>query len=182
MEISDNQLVSRILDGDTNTFATLVDRYNSQIFNLMYRYSGSREEAADMTQDVFLKAFEKLGSYRQQRFFSWLYTLALNHAKDWSRKKQTSTNKTSKIQDNPDITYQNSTSRIERQQAKNDLLKALETLSPDNREMVLLKYQYDHSIRELSEIFSLSESAVKMRLHRSLADVRGILTEGEYGY
>ncbi|WP_136806037.1 RNA polymerase sigma factor [Desulfosediminicola flagellatus] len=176
MEISDNQLVSRILKGDTNTFATLVDRYNSQIFNLMYRYSGSTEEAADMTQDVFLKSFEKLESYREQRFFSWLYTLALNHAKDWSRKRQTNEQKLARLKHDSSTNEQHASGELESQQENTSLLKALETLSPDNKEMVLLKYQHDHSIRELSEIFNLSESAVKMRLHRSLAEVRTVLT------
>ena len=60
MDISDNQLVNKILAGNKRSFATLVERYNTQIFNLMYRYCGSSEEAADMTQDVFCRVFEKL--------------------------------------------------------------------------------------------------------------------------
>jgi RNA polymerase sigma-70 factor (ECF subfamily) len=182
MEISDNQHVSRIIKGDRESFEILVDRYNTQIFNLMYRYSGSMEEAADMTQDVFLKTFEKLESYRQQHFFSWLYTLALNHAKDWSRKRQTNEQKLARLQQDSSNEKRSSTDDLESRQENSNLLKALETLSIDNREMVLLKYQHDHSIRELSEIFNLSESAVKMRLHRSLTEVRTVLTGEEYGY
>ena len=88
METSDNQLIRQVLAGDNSAFAVLIERYKVQIYNLMYRYSGSREEAADLTQDVFCKLFEKLDRYREQKsFFSWLYVLALNHARDWCRKR-----------------------------------------------------------------------------------------------
>ena len=87
METSDETLVTEVLEGNTDAFATIVDRYKIQIYNLMYRYSYKSEDAADMTQEVFCRAFERLNQYRNtNRFFSWLYTLALNHAKDWQRK------------------------------------------------------------------------------------------------
>ena len=88
MAISDETLIKKIRGGDTDSFAVIVERYKVQVYNLMYRYSGSAEDAADMTQDVFCRVFEKLERYRNQKsFFAWLYTLALNYAKDWSRKE-----------------------------------------------------------------------------------------------
>ena len=84
MEITDEILVTEVLQGKTEAFAHIVDRYKVQIYNLMYRYSHTTEDAKDMTQEVFCRAFERLNKYQQKsRFFSWLYTLALNYAKDW---------------------------------------------------------------------------------------------------
>ena len=88
MEMSDDTLVSMVQQGEHEAFAYIVERYKIQIYNLMYRYSNSREDAADMTQDVFCRAFERLNRYQKRnRFFPWLYTLALNHARDWTKKR-----------------------------------------------------------------------------------------------
>lgn len=181
MEPQDNQLIQRINEGDYTCFATLVDRYSTPIYNLMYRYSGCPDDAADLTQDIFCKAFEKIGTYREkQRFFSWLYTLALNHVKDWSRKNTNNRKKLLRFAWEADKEKnQRNVCLVESSQQVGELQKALALLPDENREMVLLKYQQDLSIQELSEIFQLSESAVKMRLHRSLGEIRKILTGAE---
>ena len=87
MERSDREIVKQVLGGEVDLYAVLVERYHRQIFNLMYRFSHKDQDAADLTQDVFLRAYEKLASYRVERsFFSWLYALASNLATDWSRR------------------------------------------------------------------------------------------------
>ncbi len=173
MEISDNTLIKKIRAGDRDSFAVIVERYKTQIYSLMYRYSGSVEDAADMTQDVFCRSFEQLESYREQKsFFAWLYTLALNYARDWSRKRSTRT----RTLDRYSKEYANSEMKtperiIEADQQIRGLVSALELLADDRREMVLLKYRHERSIKEIAEIFELSESAVKMRLHRALEEL-----------
>ncbi len=178
MELPDDILINNIRRGDRDSFAVIVERYKLQIYNLMYRYSGSAEDAADMTQDVFCKAFERLGQYKQQKsFFAWLYTLALNFARDWARKsnrqKQTinTYSRESLIQE-----IKPPESLIEANQQTKSLSAALETLGADRREMVLLKYRHECSIREIAEIFEISESAVKMRLKRALDELGDKLT------
>ena len=183
MEISDETLIKTIREGDSSFFAVIVERYQVPIYNLMYRYSGSAEDAADMTQDVFCRVFEKLERYQTQKsFFAWLYTLALNHARDWARKR---TNDERKIQS---FSREFSTSEtkspgylVEADQETKKLLSALETLADDRREMVLLKYRHERSIKEIAEIFDISESAVKMRLNRALEEL-GRELENDYGY
>jgi RNA polymerase sigma-70 factor (ECF subfamily) len=173
MEISDDALIKEIRGGESDSFAEIVERYKIQIYNLMYRYSGSAEDAADMTQDVFCRAYERLGQYRNQKnFFAWLYTLALNYAKDWARKRSThehnletfareSSDKETKLPEN----------LLEADQEVKVLVAALAMLAEDRREMVLLKYRHERSIKEIAEIFEISESAVKMRLHRALDEL-----------
>ncbi|MEJ2137636.1 MAG: RNA polymerase sigma factor [Desulfofustis sp.] len=173
MEISDDTLVDNIRGGDSDAFAVIVERYKIQIYNLMYRYSGSSEEAADMAQDVFCRAFERLGHYRKQHsFFAWLYTLALNYARDWARKR-------SRREQTIDTFVRESDAHetiqpehlVEAGQRAKGLIAALGMLAEDRREMVLLKYRHDCSIKEIAEIFEISDSAVKMRLKRALDEL-----------
>lgn len=176
MEISDNQLVEKVLAGNKRSFVTLVERYNTQIFNLMYRYCGSSEEASDMTQDVFCRVFEKLENYQEKKsFFSWIYTLAINYARDWNKKKHNRTMKLSRYADELRLQQENVADEHESMQETEMLLRALDALSDDRRELVILRYRHDCSIRELGDIFNLSESATKMRLKRSLAELNKIL-------
>jgi len=174
MKISDETLVMKVLQGDTEAFAQIVDRYNVQVYNLMYRYSGSPEDAADMTQEVFCRIFERLNRYqRRNHFFSWSYTLALNYAKDWSRKKRNRRRTLAEFSLEAGNNQAGSAHRpMEEGRKTASLNAALETLPDDRREMVLLRYRHERSIKELAEIFDLSESAVKMRLHRALEDLR----------
>ena len=89
MEISDNYIVEQVRQGDVEAYAELVERYQKCIFNLMYRFSYTKGDAAELTQDVFCKAYEKLNSFQNNRtFFPWLYTLAINHGREWSRKQE----------------------------------------------------------------------------------------------
>ena len=184
MEISDETLIKQILGGDTASFALIVERYKVQIYNLMYRYSSSGDDAADMTQDVFGRVFEKLERYRcQKSFFSWLYTLALNYARDWARKKNNHERKIDRFSREYNNTEMQTPGRIfEASEETKDLITALQTLAADRREMVLLKYRHERSIREIAEIFDISESAVKMRLHRALDQLGSELTHLEHDY
>ena len=177
METSDETLVTEVLEGNTDAFATIVDRYKIQIYNLMYRYSYKSEDAADMTQEVFGRAFERLNRYRNtNRFFSWLYTLALNHAKDWQRKKNVNSRTLARFSVEPGSTRPTSAeSHLDTAHQADRLTAALQTLDEDRRELVVLRYRHERSIKELAEIFDISESAVKMRIHRTLDDLRQLL-------
>ena len=183
MELSDEILVTEVLQGNTEAFAHIVDRYKVQIYNLMYRYSHTTEGATDMTQEVFCRAFERLNKYQQRsQFFSWLYTLALNYAKDWQKKKNNRRRKLAQFSAETEKNESTSAhSLLEVDQEMDSLNEALATLPDDRREMVVLRYRHECSIKELAEIFDLSESAVKMRLHRALEDLRVKLKKTDYG-
>lgn len=177
MDFSDDNLINNIRRGNSDSFAVIVERYKLQIYNLMYRYSGSAEDAADMTQDVFCKAFEGLGQYeRQKSFFAWLYTLALNYARDWVRKRNTREQTIVKLsQQSVASEFEMPERRLETVQQTQGLLAALGMIAEDRREMVLLRYRHERSIKEISEIFEITESAVKMRIKRALAELRNTL-------
>ena len=178
MNISDNHIVTKIKQGDIEAYSELVQRYQKPVFNLMYRFSQSKADAAELTQDVFSKAFEKLNSFQAGRsFFSWLYTLAMNHGRDLLRQQERKRNGlrfyTDSIQhDDSSI----SLDTLEKKQEIDKMFVALAELPHEKRELLLLRYQQELSIGELGEIFNLSPSAVKMRIHRSLALLQKQLT------
>ena len=171
MDISDNHIVKQVRQGDIESYSELVQRYQRPIFNLMYRVSQSKEDAAELTQDVFCKAFEKLNSFKNgQNFFPWLYTLATNHGKDWIRRQVRTRDGLRLYSEN--LERENSSlpsETIEKRQEVNKMFMALSKLPHEKQEMILLRYKQELSIGELGEIFNLSSSAVKMRIHRSLA-------------
>ncbi|MBU1233151.1 MAG: sigma-70 family RNA polymerase sigma factor [Proteobacteria bacterium] len=175
MEQTDESIVSQVLQGDTQAFEILICRYQNQIYNLMYRCSRSPEDAADLTQDVFCKTFEKLNHFQRKRsFFSWLYTLSMNHARDWLRKQKRQVQETSfpPTQEPTQQRQKSPVEQVEDQERMDRVTQAMMTLPLEKRELLMLRYHYDHSITELAEIFELTPSAVKMRLHRSLAELQ----------
>ncbi len=171
MDISDNHIVTQVKQGETEAYSMLVQRYQKPVFNLMFRFSQSRIDAAELTQEIFCKTFEKLPKFDNSRkFFPWLYTLATNHGRDWTKQQQRKRNGlrlyTDSI-DREDSLHPQQT--LEKQQEIDEMFIALAKLPHEKREMLLLRYQQELSLGELGEIFNLSTSAVKMRIHRSLA-------------
>lgn len=177
MNYTDEEIAEKVLAGEKELFVELIDRYQRPIFNLMYRYSNNSEDAAELTQDAFIRAFEKLRFFHQdKRFFSWFYKLAINIAGDWTRRnsRQVSTHK---------IHLENrSVSKINAEQQnhielKEELLqveRSLLKLPPKTREIIILRHRHDCSIRDIAAIFNLSESAAKMRLKRGLEQLKNI--------
>lgn len=177
MEISDGRIVEQVKKGEVQAYSELVLRYQKPIYNLMFRFCYSTEEAAELTQDVFCNAFEKLSGFKTDNsFFPWLYTLAMNHGRDWSRKKKYTTeglrNYTQYFTSNSSPSMLD---KLELQQEIDQMFDAITELPYEKRELLLLKYNKGLSIRELGEIFSLSDSGVKMRIHRALAKLQEML-------
>jgi RNA polymerase sigma-70 factor, ECF subfamily len=178
MDISDNQIVTAIRNGDKESFAVLVERYDTVIYNLMRRYSYSSEDAADMTREVFCRVYEKLGRYRKRTsFFAWLYTLALNYARDCKKKQYLHQRKLARYTEDLKIEASLIQNDVERRQETEVMMQALDGLEENRRELLILRYRHERSIRELSEIFEVSESAIKMRIKRTLGELNNLLGE-----
>jgi RNA polymerase sigma-70 factor, ECF subfamily len=177
-QLEEQQVISAILDGDADAYAMLVNRYQQPIFNLTYRMTGSWADAADLTQDAFLKAYEQLYRFREgKRFFPWLYTIALNHTRNFLRKNKTS--KTTSIEDcdlHSDSRYaaqeeDKICGRLDCQR----LQGALTALQWEYREAVILRYREELSMEDIASALSISVSGAKMRVYRGLKKLREIL-------
>lgn len=181
---TDQTLVRRIIKGETQLFAEIVERYQRPVYNLMYRYCRSEQEAADLSQDVFLRVFDRLESYNQDKsFFPWLYALAVNRATDWYRRDSLNRKKLVELQWDACVT--DSVSEQEKtllsQEVVSNLYNALDVLTDTSREMILLRYQQELQISEIAFIFKSSESAVKMRIARGLLKLKTVLRDDRYG-
>jgi RNA polymerase sigma-70 factor (ECF subfamily) len=177
MDGNDEQLcIDRVLRGEVNAFGTLVERYQKPIFNLMYRMAGSSDKAADLTQETFMRAYQKLERFHPgKRFFPWLYSIGLNLARDFARKEACSPETGSKL--NPE-SFSGCNSPGDQYDRMCDTLeflrleKALDQLPVIYREALILRYHDECSIGDIAAALNLSVSAAKMRVHRGLDMLR----------
>lgn len=167
---SDENLVEAIVKtNDTLLFEILYDRYASLVYNKCYGFARDEDEAKDLTQDVFLKLFVKLASFKgKSKFSTWLYAFTYNHCVNYV------TRNTAKKFEKQSVDYQDIENISEEEEDKSfldmkvDKLKvALELISPEEKMILLLKYQDYLTIREIESVLGIGESAVKMRIKRA---------------
>jgi len=185
MDDKDEQsCIDRVLRGEVNAFGTLVKRYQKPIFNLMYRMAGSSDKAADLTQETFMRAYQKLERFHPgRRFFPWLYSIGLNLARDSARKKTWDLERGLPL--NPESLYgcNSPGDQHDRMCESLEFLrleKALNELPVIYREALILRYHDEHSMRDIAAALNLSVSAAKMRVHRGLDMLREHYKGGTY--
>ncbi|GMN10461.1 RNA polymerase sigma factor [Croceitalea sp. MTPC9] len=172
-QFSDEELVQKIVaDNNTLFFGVLYDRYSKMVFNKCYGFAKSKDEAEDLTQDVFLMLFIKLASFKgRSKFSTWLYSFTYNFCVNYvNRNKQRKMSDRSIPMDDAEYKLTEEVpdeSIYELKASKLD--KALQLVTPEDKSILLLKYQDGASIKELSEVLELGESAIKMRLKRAKA-------------
>ncbi len=179
----DRLTVEAVLLGDKEAFGDLVRRYQGPIFNLMLRGCGSREEAGDLTQETFIKAYERLESFNRDRaFFTWLYSIGVNHLRDYLRRVKAGPvwsdedPEMESVTDEPEMTE-----RLSLVADAHWLVEALKVLPLDYREAVTLRYREELSMGEVAEALGLSLSGAKMRVHRGLDKLRRMWREESHG-
>jgi len=152
-------------------FEILYDRYSSLVYNKCLGFAKSTDEAKDLTQDIFLKLFVKLASFKgNSKFSTWLYAFTYNHcvnyvtrntAKKFEKKAVDYTDIQNLSEDDDDDETSFLSMKVEK------LKIALEKVSPDEKMILLLKYQDSLSIKEIVSALGIGESAVKMRIKRA---------------
>jgi RNA polymerase sigma-70 factor (ECF subfamily) len=158
----DAAIVARCLAGCPETFAELVDRYERVIYNLIYRMVRDSDEACDITQDVFVRAYERLHTFDPRfKFFSWLYRIAVNCALNHlhRRRRQQPVDAELRWQrPGPDADCVHSDMNVH-------LQRALAAVALDYRVVLILKHFVFLSYREIGELLDLPEKTVKSRLY-----------------
>ena len=182
---TDENLISDILAGNVEAYAILVKRYQKPIFNLMMRTTSCEEDAFDLTQEAFIRAYEKLERFKPSgRFFPWLYTIGMNLARDFLRKTKTREIKKAELyemQKGFSVESNLSKSLLERIDAER-VKEALQDLPLEYREAVFLRFHEGMSIREVALSIGISVSGAKMRIHRGLLKLRRLLgAENSHG-
>ena len=170
-KLPDEDLVQLIVnENNTLLFGILYDRYANKIFNKCNGFAVSEAEALDLTQDVFLNLFVKLGSFKgRSKFSSWVYAITYNFCVNYvTRNKGRKIKDKSSSIDEREFNLREEIDDKELFELQSEKLeKALELIEPEDKTILLLKYQDDVSIKELSTLMEIGESAVKMRLKRA---------------
>ncbi len=171
VNLSDEDLVSAIVKtNDTLLFEVLYDRFAPMVFNKCYGFAKDEDEAKDLTQDVFLKLFVKLASFKgKSKFSTWLFAFTYNHCVNYV------TRNTAKKFEKQSVDYTDIQNLPEDHDDDSDfsemkvekLKKALELVSPEEKMILLLKYHDNLSIKEIVMVLGIGESAVKMRIKRA---------------
>ena len=166
----ETQYIARILDGDTECFSAFLDRYSRPLYVLIVQIVGCSEDAEELVQDVFLKAFRCLGSYRGEcRFSTWLYRIAYTTAVSATRKKKQEflyieENTINNVPDEKadDILYP-----TDDEERTARLIQAIDLLNVEEKALITLFYYEEKSIEEIGEVLKLSPGNVKGKLHRT---------------
>jgi RNA polymerase sigma factor (sigma-70 family) len=170
-KLSDFELIQETLAGDQSAYADLVKRHQRFVFTLALRFAKSREDAEEIAQDCFIKAYRSLGSFQgQSKFSTWLYSIVYTTAMTALRKKRLDTD--SIDDENTYIQVENQSSAYDVNNAENRsrsfyLNQAIEQLLPDDAAIITLFYKGEQSLEEIGRAMSMEPNTVKVKLFRA---------------
>ena len=176
---SDEELVARSMGGDLDSFNQLVLRWERPIYALAYRVIGREEDARDVAQETFLRAFRALGGFKgQAKFSSWLYRITLNLCRDWIRKeRRTPVSQAPEGIDIVELAGEATPSEtieqlVGRNQLSRAVSKAMASLPEEQRTAIILKEYHGLTFQEIADMLDCPLSTVKTRLYQGLSVVR----------
>lgn len=173
--LTDPEVIQRVLDGDTNLFEILVERYQNHVYGTVYRFLGGHSDVDDVAQEVFVTAYKNLGrfAYRSQ-FSTYLYRIAVNKCIDWARKnkRETSRRHTDILEEFPilDQLPDRDPSPEEafiRKKERQSVQAILDDLPERYRSVLILYYYQELSYREMADVLDLPVRTVETRLYRA---------------
>jgi RNA polymerase sigma-70 factor (ECF subfamily) len=186
MPWTDEELVAKSISGDADSFNELVVRWQRPIYALAYRTIGREEDARDVCQETFLRAFRALPGFRgQAKFSSWLYRIALNLCRDWVRRER----RTPVVQPPEDVDLIELAAAAEPSESIEDLVarkdltrqveRAMALLPEEQRTAIVLKEYHGLTFQEISELVGCPLSTVKTRLYQGLTVLRRELAKNQ---
>ncbi len=168
---NDNELISKVLQGNHLAYAGLVTRYQNYVFTLTLRLVKNREEAEEVAQDVFIKAFKYLADFRgDSKFSTWLYTIVNNTCISFLRKKKLDIQSLDDERvfakaDNQDLGFR--ADGVEQKSRHAMVNDAISLLKPDDAAIITLFYKNEQSLDEIAMVLGLETNTAKVRLHRA---------------
>lgn len=169
--LNDSEIISRVLGGDQQAYAELVTRYQNYVFTLAFRFTKNREDAEEVSQDIFVKAYRALADFKgNSKFSTWLYTIVNNTCITFLRKKKLQTYSLDKegVFEAADSQESGLRANLIEQKSKVAMVNnAISLLSPDDAEIITLFYKSEQSLEEIAGILGVETNAAKVRLHRA---------------
>ncbi|WP_316819566.1 sigma-70 family RNA polymerase sigma factor [Pedobacter gandavensis] len=168
---SDIDLITEVLSGNTPVYAELVKRHQRFVFTLALRFSKNREDAEEIAQDCFIKAYKALGSYKQTaKFSTWLYTITYTTSMSFLRKKRLDVQSIDDEGSILQLENQSSDFNADLVEKKSNyvyLNQAISLLAPDDASIITLFYQGEQSLEEIGKTLHMESNTVKVKLHRA---------------
>lgn len=178
--LSDEQLIEEFLKGDNSCFGILYNRYYSKVYSKCFSFSRNGDDAFDMTQEILVKAICNVNSFGgNSKFSTWLYSIATNYCITQTKKKRkqyyedivAAQHMLAEWMDEEDYK-----ARLKWEALESNLDEYLMMLSEEERQILVLKYRQNYSVKDLQDEFDLSASAIKMRLLRARTKMGQILS------
>ncbi|MFT5860414.1 MAG: RNA polymerase sigma factor (sigma-70 family) [Flavobacteriaceae bacterium] len=176
VDIDDKIYIQQVLDGDTSSFSCLVDKYKDMVFTVSYRILKQQEDAEDSAQVSFMKAFNKLHSFKgDSKFSTWLYTIAFRAAIAKSKLKKVDFASDALTVDIPSEESFPQLKELQGQEQRLYVQQAIDSLPEIEGVIITLFYIDEMNIQEIIKITGLNESNVKVKLHRSRKQLKSYL-------
>ncbi|TMI71697.1 MAG: sigma-70 family RNA polymerase sigma factor [Bacteroidetes bacterium] len=169
--LNDSEIISKVLTGDQQAYAELVTRYQNYVFTLAFRFTKNREDAEEVSQDIFVKAYRALADFKgNSKFSTWLYTIVNNTCITFLRKKKLQTHSLDKegvfeVADSQDSGLR--ANQVEQKSKVAMVNNAIKMLGADDAEIITLFYKSEQSLEEIAQILGLETNTAKVRLHRA---------------
>ena len=180
MTTNDQVYINKILDGDTNAFTVLVDRYKDLVYTLALRMMKNREEAEEVAQDTFIKMYKSLTKFKgDSKFSTWIYRVAYNTCLDRLKKnkRQQHTVAIDEYTEHQVKTIDNALDKIETKEKQQAIKDCLELLPSEDSFLLTLYYFEELSLDEISKIVGLKPNNVKVKIFRSRKKLATILRD-----
>jgi len=183
--LTDEELVSRSMGGDPESFNQLIKRWEKPIYALAYRTIGREDDARDVVQETFLRAFRGLSGFKgQAKFSSWLYRITLNLCRDWMRRQRRAP--VVVTPDGVDLVelageseeVETADAAVERKDLSRAIARAMTALPEEQRAAIVLKEYHGLTFQEIADLLGCPLSTVKTRLYQGLTVLRKELERG----
>ena len=182
-QIDEGEIIGRVLGGDREAFAELVNAYKGPVFRLAFRMTGSDRDADDLTQEIFLRAFLSLGRFRPgQKFFPWLYTIGLNVIRNHLRKAKAVAGEGFGTggPEAADPGRGPAEAAMGRERSRR-IQGYLMRLSPAVREALVLRFYEGMRFEDIAGLTGDSVGSAKMKVYRGLEKIRAMMEEDGFG-
>ncbi len=179
----DEKMVERCLQGDDAAWETVVNSYARRIYNLTYRYTSRRDEAEDLTQEIFIRVYQNLKSFRSDSgsFQSWIMkvgrNLIIDHYRRTRRFQQAAGTEEMEAMNLKDDKVLNPQRSVEQSEASLFLSEGLQALSPELKEAIILRDLEGMAYQEIAELLGIPEGTVKSRINRARLELAKLLTK-----
>ena len=164
---TDIEIIQQVLGGNTAIYSVLINRYKNKVFSLAYAIVPNRQDAEEIAQDAFVKAFKGLSSFKEKSSFStWMYRIVVNTALNKKKLKKLVTVHADRIQQDGPCDFNSLTAHLKRDDQKKFIRMALDALNEHEKLCLTLFYLNELSVKEIQEVTTISESNIKVLLLR----------------